>query len=299
MAQVKKSKITEIELLDKWIIEDFNIDKRPLLKSIFVNESGRVLYSSHTEIAINFVLDKSFTKIDSDIYENITAGYVYLISIYFILDSIADEENFGLNNTNYKELSLEIPSIFYALNKRFNACLSSDESRKEYGNLIRQTLDLNSKAVKEEIFFRRDPLRKYSKNKEYFNMWARSNVFLFLFQFVGVVFKREIPFKKLDFFSDLLYFLQWGDDAGDWRQDYKNKKWTPLLRQSFTEKGKFLSEYELEEYLYLEGKLKNTLNYIEKGLINVNIDFNIPEDNELSKFILDKAKKINLLKKEF
>lgn len=292
--------IKESQLLRKWIAEDFGRDNDRFFEYCIGGSDKRPLYLTHLPIALSF-LEVDFIGL-SDI-ENINAGYVYQIASYYAIDAIVDKHKMQYCETEYLELAPDISCLSLASRNRYSKVIQKyvPEKKGKFDELFLQCQLVNSQSINQEIYFRNKPTITFNKKDEFLSMWGRSNPFLFLFEYFDLISTSEsLLDKDRSIIKELLYYLQWGDDIGDWREDFNREKWTPFLRKSIRNFNLIPSEKQLEEEIYLSG-------IYEEEFVNINKNFKklinelrgVKRKQKLIDFIFTSYQKIEILLNSF
>lgn len=289
----------EIAFLNKVTTEDFGSDSPKIFSVCIDPVSKRPMYLSHLPLAIQATGIRRLSDVE---IEHIQAGYVYLIACYYCIDAIADKHAWGDHETHEYSLASYISWLSTTSLDRFlrAVALIAPHKREWLSDRFRLLFRENHKALTQELNFRSKLSNKYVKRHEYFNMWARSSPFLFLFELLSAFNNQALETTVASNIKDMLFYLQWGDDIGDWREDFRAKKWTPFLRTCSEKIAHNLDESSLEENIYLGGILENYLNYVIEGLKGVmkNLE-GFSGMKELSNFIQLQVDKAEVLLKNF
>lgn len=288
-ANIKK----EQQQLRKWLEEDFDAASPRLFKLCVDTRDNRPLYLTHVLLALKST-EYDLPELES--LTNLQAGYVYLTAAYYAIDALVDEHGVIGDGSKDILLSADVGIVIVGSFNRFTKLFLKENPQNllwfldRFRNLFLE----NSLALREEFFYRQDRNKEFSEKDEFFSMWARSNTFIFLFEICYALKGHKMPSDLERDLRNLLYYLQWGDDIGDWREDFRAKKWTPFLRSCIASSSDGIDEKWLEKKIYIDGKLEYHMGKVIEGLAKVKSK--IPAKSKSLRIFIDiqlrKAKKI-------
>lgn len=200
-------------------------------------------------------------NINNEAFEELRLGYVYLCAYYFLLDATVDE------HLSEKNAPLYLTHLLSASCSLFtNACLKSrPEALSDTHRLLFEHISQNANAIKLEILLNDTPL-KDTPDQNYKSIIGRSNAVMFLYSILSFLSNKSTDEQIVSILNDIVYYIQLGDDLGDWRKDYDGKRWTPFLRACFRRKGRLLNIQELEEEIHLTGFYEEYMANVINGL---------------------------------
>lgn len=253
----------EREILQKWLFDDLGHDGTELMPFCMAGGSSRPLYLTHLPIALSAA---GLTDLPVKSLEDLNAGYVYLTAAYYCMDAAVDNPvlSRGSSRFDFPAASVLLGSAFERLLRVFSDVRPNQIAW--IGREFRNVLAINARALRAESNFCGDPNHAFSREAEFFHLWGRSNTFLFLFDITFALAGTAVSDVDRQVICETLYFLQLGDDLGDWREDYRAKKWTPFLRNCFKQFCGMPNEQELEEAVYLNGEFEVQMSSIISGL---------------------------------
>lgn len=263
-ANIKK----EQQQLRKWLEEDFKDTGPRLFKLCVDTKDNRPLYLTHVQLALKST-EHNLSNLDS--LMNLQAGYVYLTAAYYAIDALVDEHGVIGDGSKDNLLSADVGVVVTGACSRLTKLFLKENPQNLlwFSDKFRHVFLENSQALREEFFYRQDKNKVFLEEDEFFSMWARSNTFIFLFEICYALKGHTMPSDLEHELRNLLYYLQWGDDIGDWREDFRAKKWTPFLRSCFTASSDETDEKWLEKKIYLDGKLEYHMGKVIEGLAKV------------------------------
>ncbi|MEQ1603948.1 MAG: hypothetical protein ABL999_03695 [Pyrinomonadaceae bacterium] len=226
------------------------------LYDLCINEVGFPVGYYHPEILTNlFAISPN-----REIVDELRLPYIYLSAYYFCLDSIVDKDIVKSENAVY--LTHLLTGSIHQFTRYF------DQNYPDKANLLKSLLheyiSKNAAAVLSELEFRRNPF-KTLELEEFESIVGRSNSFLLLLDLLSHALDAPVAPVTRTLIDRFLYFMQLGDDLGDWRLDFHNKRWTSFLRGCFSELGRIPNEAELERLVYLNGSYEQRAIRILKG----------------------------------
>jgi len=258
------------EMMRTWLAEDYPGQVEILLR-LSTDENGRQpLLFDQVPMVLDFFRPNSL-KISKSVVDNIHAGYSYLAAAIFCLDSVLDGHPRGELNRDIAQNEVARGAVLF-----FTAALV----RVTRAFAIAQIKDLvvleefqeciaeNMQALGSEIEFQRDPLIPNIFD-EYCNITGRANIFALLFRWVATLSHNECSEPLQKAVNDFIFYLQLGDDVGDWREDYLSGRYTSFLRECFNVLGYIPGMDELEAFIYFEGIYERRLALIVNGLQTV------------------------------
>lgn len=239
MAQASHSDVSaravdhrSIVQMKTWLEQDFPDHVDILLQLSLDGSERQPLLYDQVEVALDCFRPQA-DRLEPSIIEDLHAGYVYLVAAIFCMDALVDEHPRGVLNSG-KPLG-EIAKAGYLFltggllrikRSAMSAGLSADAVDKELSLVIAE----NMSALTEEKKLHEKPFepRLYD---DYPNVVGRANILLYLFSLVGQMTGISSSPSMQSALSDFIFFLQMGDDLGDWREDYANNRPTSFIRE--------------------------------------------------------------------
>lgn len=202
--------------------------------------------------------------IEPSLKDDLRIGHALLTAYYTLLDSLVDghldEQQQGVYLTHLLGGALLLFS---------RVCDQVDGDRaRRIEETIRAHISENARSVLLEIQLRAQPLIA-SHEEEYASIVGRSNSALLLYRTLRILSGGHNVPDITALLSDLLFYIQLGDDLVDWKEDYLAGRWTSFLRSVFILKGRVLGWSELEEQVYLGGLPEKQLADIINGLSGI------------------------------
>jgi hypothetical protein len=227
------------------------------LFSLCVNDAGFPVGFYHPEI----FLDLLGGTLSPEILNELRRPYVYLSAYYFCLDSIVDGHSPEKRNALY--LTHLLASATHRFSSFFLQRFPNDAGAFE--TTFFRRISNNSTAVLAEQLFRAFPTTP-NESEERANIIGRSNSSLLLIDILSIATKTPLTHAMNSLMHDFLFYMQLGDDLGDWRIDYRASHWTSFLRKCFACLGRIAAtEDELERQVYLTGIYEERAILILKG----------------------------------
>ena len=230
-------------LLNKWLAEDFG-NLADLIRPLCCGAAdGRPLYISHVDVAVETAAE----RLPASTVEIVARGYVYLVAAFYINDAIQDGHSCHDSNLSSADLVAVLPIVVLRAAEQFTKI---DANTGSVFERLCGLLLVNREAMEDERKFRN--LRHTDWRREYFHLWARSNAFLYLLEFVASLSGSRLSPRLIFLTQRFLALVQRGDDVCDWRRDLEEQNFSPFLRSVFQNCHTTLPE-EVEEKVYLEG----------------------------------------------
>lgn len=163
------------------------------------------------------------------ILDRLRLPYVLLSSHYFLLDDTIDHHLLQEDDVLY---STHLLFLVYSQVFLFTENSISEQAKTEFLQRIAKLISENASAIRLEIR-QRAGFYKPSKDENYQMVAGRSNSTIQFYEILCFFAGKETNNKVISLLSDLVYYLQLGDDLGDWSQDFKRGNFTPLLQECF------------------------------------------------------------------
>lgn len=281
--------IEEVDRLHAAIKLDYPFDADTILK-LCLNEVGFPSGYYHIDILLDAL------KVDFPDYkkEELRIVYIYLTAYYFLLDSTID------GHIEVKEHNLFLTHLLTGAICRLSKFLNTyfPEKFNECFNLLLTKISENAAAVKNEYKHKENPFEP-SERGELENIVGRANSSVFLLELIGIVTNNHISNNLRNIIYEFLYFMQLGDDLGDWRIDFEQKNYTSFLRLCFARLKIIPKEiHQLESFVYGSGIYEERAINILKGfdcvLKNINSSY-----FKLEEFILKQRDRLNTVLTDF
>ena len=224
---------------------------------VVLNEVGAPLGYRHVEYLDSW----SSPGLDASIARDLRTAYVLLASVVFAIDRLWDEQSQNEDDILYPSfLALSAAKI-----------LSAIESRSGIHGLVDAFLnsfDVFSLAMKMERSARIS--RNVDRHVDRNHLVNRSRLFIGLFEGICRLKGRPPLDAEIRILEEFLFWMQRGDDLGDWREDYRTGHNSYFIRLSIQANGERpATEAEMEEYVYLSGAYEEEAKRIINGLHNI------------------------------
>ena len=224
---------------------------------VVLNEVGAPLGYRHVEYLDSW----SSPSLDASIARDLRTAYVLLASVVFAIDRLWDEQSQSEDDILYPSfLTLSAAKI-----------LSGIESRSGVHGLVDAFLnsfDVFSLAMKMERSARIS--RNVDRHVDRNHLVNRSRLFIGLFEGICRLKGRPPLDAEIRILEEFLFWMQRGDDLGDWREDYRTGHNSYFIRLSIQAHGERpATEAEMEEYVYLSGAYEEEAKRIINGLHNI------------------------------
>jgi hypothetical protein len=224
---------------------------------VVLNEVGAPLGYRHVEYLDSW----SSPGLDASIARDLRTAYVLLASVVFAIDRLWDEQSQNEDDILYPSfLALSAAKI-----------LSAIESRSGVHGLVDAFLnsfDVFSLAMKMERSARIS--RNVDRHVDRNHLVNRSRLFIGLFEGICRLKGRPPLDAEIRILEEFLFWMQRGDDLGDWREDYRTGHNSYFIRLSIQAHGERpATEAEMEEYVYLSGAYEEEAKRIINGLHNI------------------------------
>ncbi len=214
------------------------------------------------------LLETTGAVIESAAFRDLRIAYVFLSAYYFLLDATVDEHLYKKTDALYLTHLLSASCLLFC-----RVCYRLVPNKVgEIQKDVFSHVAGNAWAVRTELEFQKKPLEP-NEEDEFDSVVGRSNSVLLLYRIIAKLTGTEVKPQLVKLLNDLVFFIQLGDDLGDWRIDFRAQRWTSTIRSCFHQQGRILSEAEMEQELYLSGfyeqrsaRIINGLNAVLFGL---------------------------------
>lgn len=242
-ARFDRTTHTPLETVQNYIARFFPKETDALVR-LSLNEDGHPFCFNHIDLFHEMI---GFPFKDED-RDELRMGYVTLSAYYFLLDAVIDNHLHNESDALYLSHFFSMAwHSFVTVAQRIRP-----DSLDELGTTFFKFISLNAQAVQNEAIFQQTPLI-VNEEEEYESIVGRLNTFLLLYHILTLLTGQPSEPKVTKILSDLLFYLQLGDDLGDWREDAQAKHWTSFLRLCFNHTGTPMSEEEIELAIFLDG----------------------------------------------
>ena len=224
---------------------------------IALNELGAPLGYRHVEYLDSW----SSPSLEASIARDLRTAYVLLATVVFAIDRLWDEQSQSEDDILYPGyVTLSAAKILSGIESRsgvhglFDAFLSS--------------FDDFSLAMKMERTARTSRSLDHQVDRRH--LVNRSRLFTGLFEVICRLKGRPPSASEIRILEEFLFWMQRGDDIGDWREDYRTGHNSYFIRLCIRANGELpASEAEMEEYVYLSGAYEEEAEKIINGLQDV------------------------------
>lgn len=181
-------------------------------------------------------------------YVDLSVGYVLISGYYFLLDSVVD------GHCAEPTSAVFLTHLLGGAMLRFNRLIQRENpsAAADWFTAFSDYCEANAEAVRLEKKLISTPM-KLNPEDDRLSIVGRSNSFLLLYRLVCILHREESSAEVARALEALVYYLQLGDDLGDWREDFLAGNYSSTLRACFLECGRVLDLRSLEEFLYLSG----------------------------------------------
>lgn len=258
------------ETMRIWLVEDYPEHAAVLLKLCADDNGQQPLLFDQVELATDFYWPHS-EKIPRSALNEFHAGYSYLAAGLFCLDAVIDGHPRGIANGDVPRDEVARATLLFftgSLIRLSRALHLADCEVATTLSAFQKMVSQNMLALRDESLFQENPLEP-NVEAEFGNIVGRANIFVFLFRIVALLSGRKCTQPLENALQSFLFYLQLGDDVGDWREDFLACRHTSFLRSCFYSIGKIPDLGSLEQHIYLSGAYEKRLAFIVKGLISV------------------------------
>jgi hypothetical protein len=275
----------EVETLRRWLSEDYPNEVEVLLPLCLTDSGRSPLYFDHPGFVWEVVRLKGVAP---EVLDDLHCAYVYLSSYYFCVDSVIDgHPRTGAQGTDIDHAALHLGLLLTGSLLRTGRALdlAFPDLRDYFAREIRRVLAENSRAIQAEFHFRSEPLRP-NTIAEFDTIVGRSNSFILLFDLAARMVKEPLAAELQRAIRSFVFYMQLADDLGDWREDYRARRWTSFLRQCFGDLGRIPSESDLEQHVYFEGAYESRLKTVINGFDDLLSEVaKIPSINAFARYV--------------
>jgi hypothetical protein len=241
---------SHLQVARRWIQEDFSSDAQAILRLCLSDTGAEPLVFTHYVFAQRSAgLEDLPPAISADLH----CGYLYLASYYFCVDAALDRHA----RSTTSGLEHLLPYLGHLLTgsiSRFSRALErADPSLVPFfRSRLVEVLSENAEALKVEAAFAQQPLIPHVQ-EEFESIVGRANATHFLFELMWRLAGRTMPESLRHQLRRFTFVMQLGDDLGDWRDDFRARRWTSFLRECFARLEKIPQEDDLEDHIYVGG----------------------------------------------
>ena len=224
---------------------------------VVLNEVGAPLGYRHVEYFDSW----SSPGLDASIARDLRTAYVLLASVVFAIDRLWDEQSQSEDDILYPSfLTLSAAKILSAIKSRSGV--------HELVDAFLNSFDVFSLAMKMERSAKIS--RNVDRHVDRNHLVNRSRLFIGLFEGICRLKGRPPLDAEIRILEEFLFWMQRGDDLGDWREDYRTGHNSYFIRLSIQAHGERpATEAEMEEYVYLSGAYEEEAKRIINGLHNI------------------------------
>ncbi|MGJ5619447.1 hypothetical protein [Sulfitobacter sp. MF3-043] len=246
--------------------------------SLCMNERNFPLGSKHPEY-----LDRLFVvSITKTQFDHFLVAYIYLAAATFAMDRICDGQSDSISDC------LGIPELLIKGKTHLSDAFGTAENLPQDFNADFAISALFSEfrnAMKTEERLRATKLI-HSESAEFENLTDRSVLFVEAYKWLSLLRGNMPEEQDVDLLRVFVFYMQRGDDLGDWREDYLIGNATYFLRRCFEHIGSECSEAELESFVYFSGAYEQEAKLIIGGLLEIQEQLvRRPQSAHLSAFV--------------
>lgn len=204
------------------------------------------------------------------IIDDLRIPYVLFSAHYFLLDAAVDQHLSDPADILFVThmLFLTQSLIFQAILQRSEKLINNDLYRT-----IGRRVSENTFAIQKELNRRKSEF-EFSE-VDYPIIVGRSNSTLLFYEILTLL-EGHFPDQEiLTLLSDLVFYLQLGDDIGDWEEDLERGNYTPLLQLCFKNlpQGQAHTKQMIEEQLFLKGVYEQYMSLLIKNFDRIGNSF--------------------------
>lgn len=197
-------------------------DMKIFCSGIFAREEGKTWGYDHVQILAELA---GLPEDDPSIHA-LATSYVLLCNCFFSLDAAVDG-----HVTDPARLLAVAPLFFVGVQLIEDELAQrvSSEDRRWLTKRITERLLENARAVQVEM--ERRCTWERPNQDDYLAAVGRSNPTLLYYDILCIINGRFPDEEVIRLLSDLIYYLQMGDDLGDWQHDFQSGNHTMLIRE--------------------------------------------------------------------
>jgi len=251
------------EAAQEWIIAQGQNDFGQMwsvLSVLFFNIHGWPVGITHVSY-----FDQLFDPaLDENDLSDLTVIYVYLAAAFFCVDHVCDGDTKNIIEPLGSHLLLAKAIRRLEIISSRQAGLS-DSPADLVGDLF---VEFTQAMIAEK--HAKSQHRPLSEADERRHVVGRSWLVIFMIKIVRIVKQLPPSNDNEEVCKDMIFYLQLGDDWGDWREDYRSGNWSTFLRDCVQHMGRPpKDENELERFIYLSGAYERWGKLIMEGLHSV------------------------------
>lgn len=243
-------------------------EMRDAISKYFPNEANNLAELCHRDetgflgdFHIDVFAELSDFDENSSIVARLKIAYILISNLYFLLDATVD------GHLRHPSDVLYTPHlVFLTLTFIYEIADEMDltkEQKRELSRIISQKMSANAKAVKNEMMYRSQDVNSH----DYQSIVGRSNSTILFYEIMSYLQKQEPNIQVKQILNDIVYYMQLGDDLGDWKKDLAEGNYTPLLQECF-KRIPNAKKHELslvEQELYINGVYEEYVSQIING----------------------------------
>lgn len=210
-------------------------------------------------------------KTGDPLLEKLRMPYILLSSHYLLLDDVIDRHLAKEEDALYSShlLLMAYSEIFLSLNAN-----AAERTKLDLVKRMANRVFENAFAVRQEIKQRTGEYRP-NKDENYQMIAGRSNSTIQFYEILCLLTGKTPDENIIYLLTELIYYLQLGDDLGDWNKDFKHGNFTPLIQECFlhlpAEKRSDISS--IETVLYTGGVYEKYVAQIVNNLDKIKNEF--------------------------
>lgn len=218
------------------------------------NEVGAPIGYRHVEYLDSW----SPPSLEASIARDLQTAYILFVAAIFAVDHLWDEQSQSEDDILYPSfLTLAAAKILLAIQSRAGVAGLLDIFLSSFDEFVL--------AMKIERSARSS--RGLNDEVDRHHLVNRSRCFIALFEAICRLKGRPALEAEIKILEEFIFWMQRGDDLGDWREDYRSAHKSYFIRSCIHALGELPgSEAELEEYVYLSGAYEEEANRIIGGL---------------------------------
>ena len=222
---MSKSLDTQLQEFESYVGSFFPQEDVERLKALCQKGSESLLGYDHIDILGAL----AGLELGDPILDKLRMPYILLSSHYLLLDDVIDHHLIQEDDVLYSThlLFMAYSQMFLSFN--INA---SEQSKAESIRRMARRIFENALAIRQEIK-QRTGFYQPSKDENYQMIAGRSNSTIQFYEILCFFAGKSPNDNIVNLLTDLVYYLQLGDDLGDWSQDFKRGNFTPLIQECF------------------------------------------------------------------
>ena len=230
-------------------------------RQYFINGSGNIIGYHHVDI-----FDSLFHPLLSfEERETLREMYVCLAGAIFATERIMDGQSKNIAN----DVLISQQCIARSMKLAFDIGIHKEEITPALMEELMIIFSTNRGVLLKERNDRLDLDDGFDVARNAVSAFERGYLFLSLYRIVSMM-KGMQPSQDVEgIIKDFLYYMQEGDDLGDWREDFESGRRTPILKRATSSIEGVPALSDVESFVYLSGFYEAEAQGIIRGLRDV------------------------------